>query len=37
MNVASKYHMAPTAVLAEHMLVFMAYSIASMKPGLKAE
>jgi hypothetical protein len=37
MDVASKYRMAPAAVLAEHTMVSMAYSIASMKPGLKAE
>jgi hypothetical protein len=37
MDVASKYSMAPATVLAEHMMVFMAYTIASMKPGLMAE
>lgn len=34
---ASKYRMAPAAVLAEHTMVFMAYTVASMKPGLKVE
>lgn len=36
-SVATKNLMAPASVLPEHTMVFMAYTIASMKPGLKAE
>ena len=36
-DAASKYLMAPSAVLAEHTMVFIAYTIATMKPGLKVE
>ena len=36
-NAASKYRMAPAAVLAEHTMVFIAYTSATMKPGLRVE
>lgn len=36
-NAAQQYRMAPAAVLAEHLMLSIAYAIASMKPGFKAE
>lgn len=36
-NAAQQYRMAPAAVLAEHTMMSLAYTIASLKPGFKAE
>lgn len=37
LEAASKYRMAPSAVLAEHTMVSVAYTVATMRPGMKLE
>jgi ATP-dependent DNA helicase RecQ/Werner syndrome ATP-dependent helicase len=37
LDAASKYRVAPASVMAEHIVVLIAYTVASMKPGQKVE